>query len=84
VRRMLDVKEPGEVDSGDPGSSESFAAAVQAQPLLLDSECVEETLKELELLFARKNVANMLLRDPSYMLRVQRGQKRIGVHPDAL
>lgn len=84
VRRMLGVKEPGKVDSAAPDSAERFAAAVQEQPLLLDSECVEEALAELERLFpANTNVRHMLLRDPAYLLRVQRGQRRIGAHPDS-
>jgi hypothetical protein len=85
VQGMLDVKEPGEVDIAALNSAERFAAAVQAQPLLLDSECVGEALAELERLFpASTNVKHMLLRDPAYMLRVQRGQNRIGVHPDSI
>lgn len=84
VQRMLGVKAPGEVDTASPDSAEMFAAAVQEQPLLLDSECVGEALGELERLFpATTNVKHMLLRDPAYLLRVQRGQRRIGVHPDS-
>ena len=57
---------------------------LQEQPLLLDSECVGEALGELErLLPSTTNVRHMLLRDPAYLLRVQRGQRRIGVHPDS-
>lgn len=84
VHGMLHVKARGEVDAAAPDSAERFAASVQEQPLLLDSERVGEALEELERLFpATTNVKHMLLRDPAYLLRVQRGQSRIGVHPDS-
>lgn len=83
VQAMLDVKKSGQVDAAAPDSEERFAAAVQDQPLLLDSECVAEALAELERLFpATTNVRHMLLRDPTYLLRVQRGKNRIGVHSE--
>eukprot|EP00892_Ulva_mutabilis_P000923 jgi/Ulvmu1/10831/UM007_0005.1 len=84
VEALLDVKPAGQVAEGHAQSAESFAAAVLAQPLLLDSEGVSEALEELlRLMPAGTNVQAMLMRDPDYILRVQRGQKRIGLNPDA-
>jgi hypothetical protein len=89
VSELLGVVQPtaGAFRNGDPEAEKlatRFAAAAQAQPLLLDAECVAEALRELRRLMpAGTDVCGMLLRDPAYLLRVQRGQKRIGVHPDS-
>jgi hypothetical protein len=61
-----------------------FHRIVERQPLFLDSEGVKEALAELKRLMPKNTDAReMLLRDPSYLLRVQRGQRRIGVNPDS-
>lgn len=84
VERLLGVMPPGELPEGDVRSAETFAAAIAAQPLLLDSEGVAEALGELaRLMPAGTDVHAMLMRDPDHILRVQRGQKRIGLNPDS-
>lgn len=78
------MQPPGALPEGHVQSAESLAAAIAAQPLLLDSEGVSEALKELERLMPPgTNVQAMLMRDPDHILRVQRGQKRIGLNPDS-
>jgi hypothetical protein len=49
---------------------------------LLDSEAVSEVLMELRRLMANQDPVRLLLSDPSWMLRVERGPKRLGVSPD--
>jgi hypothetical protein len=55
---------------------------VEAQPKFLDLEHVQEVLQELGRLMPGTDVAALLLRDPSWLTRVERGQKRLGQHPD--
>lgn len=84
MESLLGVMPPGELPDGHAQSAESFADAIVAQPLLLDSEGVSEALEELRRLMpAGTNVQAMLMRDPDSILRVQRGQRRIGLNPDA-
>eukprot|EP00877_Chromochloris_zofingiensis_P011719 jgi/Chrzof1/6800/Cz19g10070.t1 len=57
---------------------------VEATPLLLSVECVEEVLLDMRrLLPAGTDVAAMLVADPSWLLRVQKGQRWLGEHPDS-
>lgn len=47
-------------------------------------ECVEEVLLDMRrLLPAGTDVAAMLVADPSWLLRVQKGQRWLGEHPDS-
>lgn len=48
----------------------------------LDSEAVGEVLEEMRRLMPNQDPAVMLLRDPSWLLRVERGAKRLGQSPD--
>lgn len=85
VERLLHVKPPGELPEGHVRSAETLAAAIAAQPLLLDSEGVAEALVELQRLMpGGTDVQAMLLRNPDSILQVQRGQSRIGLNPDAV
>lgn len=74
VRELLDV------DAGE------LAELVARQPLLLDREHVEEVLAELARLMRLRPdaAAANLRRDPGVMLRVERGQRRLGVNPDEM
>lgn len=56
---------------------------VEACPRMLQAEIVEEVLIELERLMPGKDAKAILLADPSWLLRVERGTKRMGDHPDA-
>ena len=49
---------------------------------MLDSEAVGEVLAELRRLMPGQDPADLLLRDPSWLLRVERGSKRLGQSPD--
>ncbi|PRW21043.1 ATP-dependent zinc metalloprotease FTSH mitochondrial [Chlorella sorokiniana] len=64
------------------GPVADLAALVQRQPRFLDAECVGEVLEELRRLMPGKDAAQMLLADPSWLLRVERGRKRLGDDPD--
>ncbi len=48
----------------------------------LDVEGVLEVLEEMERLMPKANSKMVLLRDPSWLMRVERGVKRLGPHPD--
>jgi hypothetical protein len=74
VQRLLDV------DGAELGR------LAEAQPLLLDRSHVEEALTELRNLMglSAPAAAMALRRDPGAMLRVQRGQRRLGVNPDEM
>ena len=50
---------------------------------LLDAELVQEALNELTRLMPNSDPKRTLLRDPSVVLRVERGPKRLGPHPDS-
>ena len=50
---------------------------------LLDAELVMEALTELTRLMPNSDPKRTLLRDPSVVLRVERGPKRLGPHPDS-
>lgn len=51
--------------------------------MFLDVEGVGEVLQEMgRLLPAGTDVKRLLVQDPSWMMRVERGQKRLGQHPD--
>lgn len=50
---------------------------------LLDAELVQEALTELTRLMPNSDPRKILLRDPSVVLRVERGPKRLGPHPDS-
>lgn len=50
---------------------------------LLDAELVQEALTELTRLMPKSDPRKTLLRDPSVVLRVERGPKRLGPHPDS-
>ncbi|KAL3145878.1 hypothetical protein ABBQ38_015248 [Trebouxia sp. C0009 RCD-2024] len=56
---------------------------VEDYPSLLDAELVEEALHELTRLMPNSDPKRTLLRDPSVVLRVERGPKRLGPHPDS-
>jgi hypothetical protein len=56
---------------------------VEVQPGLLDLEAVAEVLAEMgRLMPAGTNCAAMLAADPGWLTRVERGQRRLGQHPD--
>ena len=48
----------------------------------IDAEAVEEVLQEMSRLMPKQDPRMVLLRDPSWLLRVERGTKRLGPHPD--
>ncbi len=56
---------------------------MEAQPGLLDLEAVGEVLQEMRRLMpAGTDCAAMLAADPGWLTRVERGQRRLGQHPD--
>lgn len=63
--------------------TEEVDRLVQEFPVLLDVEGVEEVLEEMRRLMPAADVQGLLRRDPSWIMRVQRGQKRLGQHPDS-
>ena len=60
-------------------TKESCAAACS----LLDAELVQETLDELSRLMPKSDPKQTLLRNPSWVTKVERGPKRLGPHPDS-
>jgi len=56
---------------------------VETQPLFLVTECVREVLAEIQRLMPKSNAAALLMSDPDWLLRVQRGQQWLGLHPDS-
>ncbi len=48
----------------------------------LDVEGVSEVLEEMGRLMPKADPKAVLLRDPSWLMRVERGVKRLGPHPD--
>jgi len=50
--------------------------------LFLETECVEEVMGNLAHLIPSRPVRELLLDDPSWLLRAQRGQRWLGEHPD--
>ncbi|GAB4820354.1 hypothetical protein N2152v2_007400 [Parachlorella kessleri] len=56
--------------------------AIEDNPGLLDAEAVSEVLEELRRLMPSQGPVALLLQDPSWMLRVERGSKRLGQPPD--
>eukprot|EP01025_Chloroclados_australasicus_P047425 TRINITY_DN5306_c0_g1_i2.p2 TRINITY_DN5306_c0_g1~~TRINITY_DN5306_c0_g1_i2.p2 ORF type:complete len:243 (-),score=38.61 TRINITY_DN5306_c0_g1_i2:360-1088(-) len=64
---------------------DDISGLIEQEPRFLDSEGVEEALIELKRLLGEKtDVRRVLRKDPSYLLRVQRGQKRLGENPDEM
>eukprot|EP01023_Acetabularia_acetabulum_P061815 TRINITY_DN751_c0_g2_i1.p1 TRINITY_DN751_c0_g2~~TRINITY_DN751_c0_g2_i1.p1 ORF type:complete len:235 (-),score=28.48 TRINITY_DN751_c0_g2_i1:364-1068(-) len=64
---------------------EDISSLIEREPRFLDSEGVEEALRELNRLLGNQvNIRDMLFKDPSYLLKVERGQKRLGENPDAI
>ena len=45
-------------------------------------EAVEEVLEEMSRLMPKQDPKMVLVRDPAWLLRVERGTKRLGPHPD--
>ncbi|WIA20357.1 hypothetical protein OEZ85_006188 [Tetradesmus obliquus] len=56
---------------------------VEAQPLLLVTPCVEEVLADIRRLLPGRDAEQLLAADPDWVLRVQRGQRWLGQHPDS-
>eukprot|EP00775_Hariotina_reticulata_P005263 gene5263-5498_t len=57
---------------------------VEAQPLFLVTPCVEQVMQEISRLMPScKDPAALLVSDPDMLLRLQRGQKYLGMHPDS-
>lgn len=56
---------------------------VEQQPLFLDTERVSEVLVEMKRLLGGSDARQLLLSDPGWLTRVERGQKRLGQHPDS-
>lgn len=50
----------------------------------LESELVREVLEELQRLMPGRDPKQTLLSEPTWLLRVERGPKRLGPHPDDL
>ena len=50
---------------------------------LLDAELVQETLDELSRLMPKSDPKQTLLRNPSWVTKVERGPTRLGPHPDS-
>jgi len=48
----------------------------------VDAEAVQEVLEEMGRLMPGKDAKMVLLQDPGWLLRVERGTKRLGPHPD--
>lgn len=61
----------------------SVCRLVEVQPLFLVTECVEQVLGEIQRLMPNANAAALLVSDPDWLLRVQRGQQWLGLHPDS-
>ena len=62
---------------------ESLDVLVDQHPGLLDSEAVQEVLDDLSRLMPKgTDVKRMLADDPTLLLSVGRGTKRLGDHPD--
>jgi len=55
---------------------------VEEVPLLLEVECVRASLSELARLMPRVDGVRLLRDDPTWLLRLQSGQKWLGQHPD--
>ncbi|KAL4420714.1 hypothetical protein ABPG75_010370 [Micractinium tetrahymenae] len=64
------------------GPSADIDALVMQQPRFLDAELVDEVLAELRRLMPALDPVATLLRDPAWLLRVERGRKRLGDDPD--
>lgn len=56
---------------------------MEAQPLFLVPECVQQVLGEMQRLMPGQDAAVLLVRDPDWLLRLQRGQQWLGLHPDS-
>lgn len=52
--------------------------------LFLETECVEEVLENLGRLVPGRPARDLLLDDPTWLLRAQRGQRWLGEHPDSI
>lgn len=64
-------------------STATIHRLVEAQPLFLVPECVQQVLDELRRLMPQANAAQLLSQDPDWLLRLQRGQQWLGLHPDS-
>lgn len=64
------------------GPSADIDALVVKQPRFLDAELVDEVLAELRRLMPAVDPVATLLNDPSWLLRVERGRRRLGDDPD--
>jgi hypothetical protein len=63
---------------------DDISALAEQQPAFLDSDGVSDALLEIKRLMPTGTDASaMLRRDPSFLLRVQRGQRYLGENPDA-
>ncbi|CAK0787048.1 hypothetical protein CVIRNUC_010264 [Coccomyxa viridis] len=51
---------------------------VTTDPRFVDAEAVEEVLEEMRRLMPQKDPKMVLIRDPSWLLKVERGTKRLG------
>lgn len=51
-------------------------------PRLFDTDLVAEVLDELARLMPTHDPRQVLLSDPSWVLKVERGPRRLGQHPD--
>lgn len=75
VARVKELMHVGDAD---------MAALVQQQPGFLDCEGVQQAIEELARLMPQgTDTLAMLRNDPSFLLRLQRGQKYLGENPDA-
>ncbi|DBB03641.1 hypothetical protein WJX82_008762 [Trebouxia sp. C0006] len=61
--------------------SDNIDKIVEEYPSLLDAELVQETLDELSRLMPKSDPKQTLLRNPSWVTKVERGPKRLGPHP---
>ena len=52
--------------------------------MFLATDCVEEVLADMARLMPKVDTVALLLSDPGWLLRVQRGQRWLGEHPDSV
>lgn len=63
--------------------SDNVDKIVEEYPSMLDAELVQEAINELTRLMPNSDPKQTLLRDPSYVTKVESGPKRMGPHPDS-
>ena len=56
---------------------------VEQEPCFLDHAHVSEVLAEMARLLPGLDVRRTLLADPGWLMRVERGPRRLGEHPDS-